>query len=195
MRLDVMKISWLLSALLISTVVNCYADTPPQYTSSGSSNSGINTRYATNPQMSNVNESAGNLFKLGFTPGWYTHKKDVTSIKLIAVGYDMGLSVLFSTTGLECPINEYLLFKKSLKKPNAYNYTVGNGCVATITTNLAKNSFVMSVNSRSKCFEEYTYQEFCNGNLDMKYIDEQASRYFINVPFLFAKDQNDDDYD
>jgi hypothetical protein len=29
----------------------------------------------------------------------------------------------------------------------------------------------------------------------MKYIDEQASRYFINVPFLFAKDQNDNDYD
>lgn len=187
-----MKICLLCSSFLFLSLINSYAE---NVNYAASSNSGLTTRYATNPQLSNVNESAAGLNKLGFTPGWYSHHKDVTNIKLIAVGNDIGLSILFSTTGLECSINNYLWFKKSAKKSNTYNYTVGNGCVATISTNPAKKSFVMTVNSRSKCFEEYTYQEFCNGNLDVKYIDEQASRYFIGVPFIYAKDQNDDDYD
>lgn len=186
-----MKVNLFVSSILLLAMINCYADSA----NSGNFSGSLTTRYATNPQLSNVNESSVGLSKLGFTPGWYSHHKDVTNIKLIAVGNDIGLSVLFSTTGMDCPINNYLWFKKSAKKANTYNYTVGNGCTATITTNSAKKSFVMTVNSRSKCFEEYTYQEFCNGNLDVKYIDEQASRYFIGVPFLYAKDQNDDDYD
>lgn len=187
-----MKIRLLFSSLLFLFVVSSFADNA---NSTASSNGGLVTRYATNPQMSNINESSAGLNKLGFIPGWYSHHKDVTNIKLIAVGNDIGLSVLFSTTGITCPINNYLWFKKSIKKPNTYNYKVGNGCIAIITTNLAKKSFVMTVNSRSKCFEEYTYQEFCNGNLDVKYINEEASRYFIGVPFIYAKDQNDDAYD
>ncbi len=175
--------------LLLSVVSLCsYADE-----FSNSQANGVTSVYATNPLLQNINESGTN--KLSFQAGWYSHKKDVTNIKLIAVGQDIGLSVLFSTTGLTCPIDQYLLFKKSSKKLNQYNYTIGNGCIATITMNSKAKSFVMTVNSRSKCFEEPTYDEFCNGNPDVKYIDEYASRYFIGVPFIYAKDQNDGDYD
>lgn len=184
------KINQSLLVLLGIVSFNTYADE----FSNSTQGSGITTVYATNPLLQSINESAINN-KAGFQAGWYRHKKDVTNIKLIGVGQDMGLSVLFSTTGLTCPIDQYLLFKKSIKKPNQYNYVIGNGCVATITMNPKSNSFVMTVNSRSKCFEEPTYDEFCNGNPDVKYIDEYGSRYFIGVPFIYAKDQNDDDYD
>lgn len=187
------KIAILLAGIYsISFADNSASKPVASYNNSG----GVHSMYGTNPQMSNVNESPNTIAKLGFTPGWYAHKQDVTYIKLIGVGkQDMGLSVLFSTRGMDCPINQYLLFKKASKPKNTYNYTVGNGCVATITTNPTQKNFVMTVNSRSKCFEEYTYKEFCNGNLDVKYMDEQTSRDFIGVPFNYAPDQNDSDYD
>lgn len=183
----------LIALLISSSCLSVFAD---DASAPNANNVGIKDRYATYSQMTNVNESPAATTNLGFKTGWYAHKKDVTYIKLIGVGQqDMGLSVLFSTTGLQCPINQYLLFKKSPKKANTYNYAVGNKCVATITTNPKQNSFVMTVNSRSKCFEEYTYQQFCNGDLDQENLDEQASTYFIGVPFIYAKDQNDSDYD
>ena len=53
----------------------------------------------------------------------------------------------------------------------------------------------MTVNSRSTCFEEYSYNQFCNGNLDLEYMDERTSRNFINKAFIYQKDQNDNNYD
>lgn len=156
---------------------------------------GLSTMYSTNPQLTNINESSNNLANSGFQLGWYGHLPDETYIKLIGVGQDLGLSILFNTRGLDCPINNYLLFKKSPKKANTYKYTVGNGCVATITTNVSKQSFTMSVNSLSKCFAEYTYQHFCDGNMDMTYINENTAMNFIGPQFIYQKDQNDNDYD
>ncbi|RTK94329.1 MAG: hypothetical protein EKK64_08785 [Neisseriaceae bacterium] len=157
---------------------------------------GVHDMYATNPELNNIVESGNNPSAvLGFKTGWYGHKKDVTYIKLISVGTDIGLSVLFNTRGLVCPIDEYLLFKQSTATPNKFNYNVGNGCIATITMGKNQESFVMTVNSRSTCFEEYSYQQFCNGNLDLEYMNERKSRNFIGVPFIYQKDQNDDDYD
>lgn len=155
----------------------------------------VTTPYTTNPQLTSSNSSGTVATKPLFKSGWYAHKKDVTFIKLIQVGQNMGLSILFSNTGLFCPINKYLPFNQVTGQQNTYAYTVGNGCIATIQINTANNTFVMTVNSRSKCFEEYTYQEFCNGNLDVHMIDERASTYFVNKVFTYAKDQNDSDYD
>lgn len=153
---------------------------------------GVSARYQTNPLLNSQIESGQ---KTLFQSGWYAHRADVTFIKLIQVGDNLGLSVLFSNTGLFCPIDRYLLFQRMPKQANKYVYTVGNGCLATININPAKKSFILSVNSRSKCFEEPTYEEFCNGNLDIKYIDEYGSRYFVNKVFSYAKDQQDNDYD
>lgn len=185
-------------ASLFVVGVNVFADGESVVTYNSPSNDTpeVKTRYGTYADMNNVNESAGATAQLGFTPGWYGHKRDVTYIKLIGVGaQDMGLSALYSKTGLECPIDDYLYFKKSSTKPNAYVYTVGNGCLATITVDPTQKSFTMTVNSRSKCFEEYTYQQFCDGNLDQQNLNEQLSTYFIGDKFIYTKDQNDDDYD
>ena len=86
--------------------------------------SGITDMYATNPDMNNIVESGSQDIKLGFKTGWYGHADDVTYIKLISVGNNIGLSVLFNTRGLVCPINQYLLFKQSQSNPSTYNYTV-----------------------------------------------------------------------
>lgn len=188
-----MKSIYLWCSLFVCGLVSAYAD---EAVVVPNNSTGIQTRFSTNSEMSNVNESAGMTAKLGFKPGWYGHKLDVTYIRLIGVGAeDMGLSAMFSKTGLQCPIDEYLLFKKSAKKPNTYNYTVGNGCIATITYDNTQNAFTMTVNSRSKCFEEYTYQQFCNGDLDQENMNEPLSNYFIGDKFVYAKDQNDNDYD
>lgn len=157
--------------------------------------SGITDMYATNPDMNNIVESGSQDIKLGFKTGWYGHADDVTYIKLISVGNNIGLSVLFNTRGLVCPINQYLLFKQSQSNPSTYNYTVANGCVATINMSNNQESFIMTVNSRSTCFEEYSYNQFCNGNLDLEYMDERTSRNFINKAFIYQKDQNDNNYD
>lgn len=180
--------------LVLGLSASAYADNVAAL--SPSNNSEIQGRFSTSSDMSNVNESVGMTARLPFKPGWYGHKRDVTYIRLIGVGAeDMGLSALFSTTGLQCPINEYLLFKKSAKTANTYNYTVGNGCIATITYDATHGEFTMTVNSRSKCFEEYTYQQFCNGDLDQENMNEPLSNYFIGDKFVYAKDQNDNDYD
>jgi len=156
----------------------------------------VMTPYTTAPQLnSSLLQESGTVIKPKFKSGWYAHKKDVTFIKLIQIGQNMGLSVLFSNTGLFCPINKYLPFNQVPGQDNTYAYAVGNGCIATIKMDTGKDTFVMTVNSRSKCFEEYTYQEFCNGNLDVHMIDEQASTYFVNKTFTYAKDQSDSDYD
>lgn len=154
------------------------------------SDDGVNTPYSSDPLESSVGTS-----KQLFKSGWYGHSKDITYIKLIQVGKNMGLSILFSSTGYFCPIDQYLPFNADSKIANAYNYTVGNGCIATITMNPKNNTFKLTVNSRSKCFEEPTYQEFCNGNLDVHMTDERASTLFVNKVFTYQKKQSDDDYD
>ena len=58
------------------------------------SDDSVNTPYSSNPLESSVSTS-----KQLFKSGWYGHSKDVTYIKLIQVGKDMGLSILFSSTG------------------------------------------------------------------------------------------------
>lgn len=156
---------------------------------------GVSTRYSTNAQMSNINESSNLLANTIFPLGWYGHLPDETYIKLIGVGQDIGVSALFSNTGLDCPVDKYLYFKKSTLNANNYDYKVGNGCTATITINQKKQSFTMSVNSLSKCFAEYTYQHFCDGNMDMTYVNENTAMYFIGPEFVYQKDQNDNDYD
>lgn len=155
----------------------------------------VSTRYSTNAQMSNIDESNNILESTTFTLGWYGHLPDETYIKLIGVGQDIGVSALFSNTGLDCPVNRFLYFKKSTSKANSYDYTVGNGCIATITTNPKNNSFKMGVNSLSKCFAEYTYQHFCDGDMDMNYVNENTAMYFIGPEFIYQKDQDDNDYD
>ncbi len=154
----------------------------------------VATPYSSNPQL-NSSAPAKTASAPSFKFGWYENRRDVTYIKLIQVNNGIGLSILFSSTGLFCPINRYLPFNKVTGKTNQYAYQVGNGCIATITTNPDKSTFVMTVNSRSKCFEEPTYQEFCNGNLDVNLIDEAGSTYFINKTFKYAKDQDDNHYD
>lgn len=67
--------------------------------------------------------------------------------------------------------------------------------LATITMNTKNNTFKFTVNSRSKCFEEPTYWEFCNGNLDVHMTDERASTLFVNKIFTYQTKQDDDDYD
>ena len=148
----------------------------------------VGTRYYSNPQLTSESISATNPLK----PGWYGHKWDVTYIKLIQVGNDIGLSILFNTRGYFCPVDRYLLFKKVSE--SAFNYTVANGCVATISL-LPNTSFKFTVNSRTKCFEEPTYHTFCNGDLNIHATNEQSSRLFVDKVFVWQKDQDDDDYD
>lgn len=128
-----------------------------------------------------------------FKPGWYENKKDVTYIKLVSQKNGIGIRVLYSTRGLFCSIKGILPFNKT-QIPNDYTYTVGNGCLATIHMNPDNNSFTMTDNSDSLCWKEYTYYEFCNGDLDFHYINQADSYYIIKVPFTYAKDQNDNNY-
>lgn len=178
----------ILSGSLVA--LSCYADSSINTLYE----SGIDTVYSSNPQLNSIPASGGVVQQKLFKDGWYGKRADVTYMKLIHVGNDLGVSILYSETGYFCPVNKYLLFKKSAAKANTYAYQPWKQCIATITMNPQKNTFTMSVNSRTQCFEEPIYTEFCNGNENVHITDEAASRYFINQEFSYQKKQNDSNY-
>ena len=154
----------------------------------GGANADSGTYYTTSTLNSSGKSNAAN-----FKPGWYENKRDVTYIKLVPQKKGIGLRVLYSERGLFCSIDNYLPYNLT-KTPNNYTYIVGNGCKATIHMNPVNNSFIMTDNSDSKCWQDFTYYQFCDGDLDFHYINQEDSQYFINVNFTYAKDQNDEDY-
>ena len=152
---------------------------------------GVNTVYSSNPALNTPLESG---FKPLFKSGWYGHPRDVTYMKIAQIESNLGVTILYSNNGYFCPVNQYLLFKYNPNQANSYNYQMDKECTATITVDTKKNTLIMTVNSRTACFEEPVYTEFCNGNENVHITDEPASNLFINQIFTYQKDQNDSSY-